>query len=280
MAWLDDRLWAHPKINQVSPRAFQAFVFSITYSSGFGLYGVLTEADLRKLHVGSRTRQELVEAALWHNVNGGGIEINDWAEHNSKRDAVIEDRRKADRERKRRERERKAELSRGQSRDTDRDLSRDEKRDDPPSRARTRTGAPPMTSDRVTDNQQQEEPPTDTKPTAAAAAINTLERAGWTRSQLDAATTNPRRALAWLSHLRNDPSCSNPAGLAWTKFQTTNAWPEAPLPSVAPGASGTRSTSPPLDHGSTLRDLPERTPPPTDLRTIGTPDDDDPEPTP
>lgn len=101
MAWLDDRVWCHPKLADVSKAARWTWVAAITYSSGFQTGGKVTNGQLAQLGATTRERRELVAASLWHEIEGG-VEINDWDEHNGKRDA----RRKADRERKRLERER------------------------------------------------------------------------------------------------------------------------------------------------------------------------------
>ena len=34
MAWLDERIWCHPKITDLSDRAFRVYVNSIAYASG------------------------------------------------------------------------------------------------------------------------------------------------------------------------------------------------------------------------------------------------------
>lgn len=105
MAWLDDRIWCHPKLCNVSKEARWGYVASIAYSSGFGTLGRLTEGQVVTLGVTAEERTELIENGLWiQDKNGTGhVRIRDWDIHNGKRD----ERRKADRERKRRERAKK-----------------------------------------------------------------------------------------------------------------------------------------------------------------------------
>ncbi len=99
MAWLDDRVWCHPKIIGLSDRAFRVHVCAIAYSSGFSTAGVLTAAQQTLVGCAAKQRLELVAAGLWDDL-GGSVRIHDWDEHNGKRDA----RRANERERMRRTR--------------------------------------------------------------------------------------------------------------------------------------------------------------------------------
>lgn len=121
MAWLDDRIWCHPKFNSLSSKAFRVHINGIVYSSGFGTKGILRPADQRKIGSTSRTKTELVLNQFWDLLDDGIVRIHDWDEHNSRRDA----KRLQDRERKRRQREREDEESRGKSRNVTRDKQRD-----------------------------------------------------------------------------------------------------------------------------------------------------------
>jgi hypothetical protein len=98
MAWIDDRIWCHPKFTGLSPAGFATYVKSVAYASGMGTKGHLDPSQ-QKL-VGGRpiVRAELIAAGLW-DINGDGqtVVIHDWDEHNGKRD----ERRRKDRERKR-----------------------------------------------------------------------------------------------------------------------------------------------------------------------------------
>lgn len=109
MAWVDDRIWCHPKFTDLRADAFKLYVCGVAYSTGFGTGGHLSPGQLKTLGSTARDRRALTAAALWHDADDGGIDINDWLEHNGKRDA----RRAADRERKREAR--KADKSGGTS---------------------------------------------------------------------------------------------------------------------------------------------------------------------
>jgi hypothetical protein len=101
MAWLDDRVWSHPKFADLTAHAFRAYVYGVCYSSGFGTRGKLTPGMLTTIGAKPAMCRELITAGLW-DEDPPGISIHDWDEHNGKRD----DRRERDRERKRRERAR------------------------------------------------------------------------------------------------------------------------------------------------------------------------------
>lgn len=96
MAWIDDRIWCHPKYANVSKPARWAAVSAIAYSSGFSTGGTLSEGQIGQLGVTKKERGELVEAGLWHELSTG-IRIHDWDDHNSSRD----ERKAKDRQRKR-----------------------------------------------------------------------------------------------------------------------------------------------------------------------------------
>ena len=97
MAWIDDRIYCHPKLMRVSKAARWTWVAGNAYSAGWQTHGRLERGEQEAIGSTPAIRRELVAAHLWHAAENGAIEINDWDEHNSKRDA----RREADRERKR-----------------------------------------------------------------------------------------------------------------------------------------------------------------------------------
>ncbi len=98
MAWIDDRLWCHPKVIGLTASAKAAYVMGIAYSSGMSTGGRLEPAMQKAVGSNPRIRAELVAARLWdENGDGASVHIHDWKEHNEKRD----ERRKRDRERKR-----------------------------------------------------------------------------------------------------------------------------------------------------------------------------------
>jgi hypothetical protein len=96
MAWLDERVWCHPKFADLSDAAFRLYVHGIAYSSGFACGGHLTPGQQNTIGATARTRAELVRARLW-DEREDGISIHNWDERNGRRDA----RKAADRERKR-----------------------------------------------------------------------------------------------------------------------------------------------------------------------------------
>lgn len=121
MAWLDNRLWAHPKVRNVPRAARWEYVAAVTYASGFGTGGLLTAGQLKAIECTQTDRRLLINAGLWEDAGDGSIRIHDWDEHNSKSD----EKRLQDRERKRKQRQREADMSRGQERDIQRDVTRD-----------------------------------------------------------------------------------------------------------------------------------------------------------
>ncbi len=129
MAWLDDRVWSHPKFADLSAAAFRSYVYGVCYSSGFGTRGKLTSGMLKTLCVTRAQRRALTDAGLWHET-GDGIAIHDWENHNGKRD----DRRARDRERKRKERA----TERGQSADNTAERPQDSPQERPGERPQSR----------------------------------------------------------------------------------------------------------------------------------------------
>lgn len=97
MAWVDDRIWCHPKFTDLSAPAFRAYIQGVAYSCGMNTRGHLSGEQQRLVGGSPKVRSELEKAGLWDANPSGGIDIHDWDEHNGKRD----ERRAADRERKR-----------------------------------------------------------------------------------------------------------------------------------------------------------------------------------
>lgn len=102
MAWLDERIWCHPKLMQVSKPARWTFVAGVAYSAGWQKKGRLEPGEQTAIGATAKERRELVAAGLWEPVDGGAIVIHDWNDYNDRRDRE----RAANRERKRRQRER------------------------------------------------------------------------------------------------------------------------------------------------------------------------------
>lgn len=101
MAWIDDRVWCHPKLADLPPAVAWTWVKSVAYSAGMGTKGHLSAGQQKLIGSTPKLRAALLQAGLW-DANGqpGGIVIHDWDEHNEKRD----ERREKDRERKRKAR--------------------------------------------------------------------------------------------------------------------------------------------------------------------------------
>ena len=96
MAWIDDRIWCHEKFTDLSGDAFAAYVKGVAYSSGMMTRGHLTRGQMKLVGARAREIKALLDAGLWE-LNGAGVVIHDWDEHNGKRD----ERREKERERKR-----------------------------------------------------------------------------------------------------------------------------------------------------------------------------------
>ena len=102
MAWIDDRIWCHPKFVGLSSAAFAAYCKALAYSSGMSTRGYIDVHQQRLIGCTPKTRDELVTAGVWDwQNNGDTIRIHDWDDHNGKRD----ERRERDRERKKKWRE-------------------------------------------------------------------------------------------------------------------------------------------------------------------------------
>jgi hypothetical protein len=210
MAWLDDRVWCHPKVTDLTDEAFRAYINGIAYSSGFDTNGLLTVGQQRQIGATSKTRRELVAASLWDDIDGKGVRVHDWHEHNAKRD----EKRRQDRERKRRQREREAgdvtrtvtpdvthHVTADVTADVTRDVSRDKQRD-----RRTLTG----------DGVKEElEPPAAANVQSAAAAktIERLQAIGLELLEVQHGDPPPTFNLidAWLD-LADHEARDNPAG--------------------------------------------------------------------
>ena len=111
MAWLDERVWCHPKFTDLSNGAFRVYWNSVAYSSGMETKGVLSAAQQKLVGCTPKIRRELVDGRLWDVLRGESVSVHDWDDHNEKRDA----KKAADRERKRAERAKQRGQSDGQS---------------------------------------------------------------------------------------------------------------------------------------------------------------------
>ena len=98
MAWVDDRIWCHPKFTDLPPAAAWLWVCGTAYCSGFHTRGRLTSGQIKQIGGATRTRRLLIEAGLWADAGAGAVLVVGWDEHNGARD----ERRERDRERKKR----------------------------------------------------------------------------------------------------------------------------------------------------------------------------------
>jgi hypothetical protein len=97
---LDDGFGEHPKIVDLSDKAFRVHVLALLYCARN-----LTDGRLpARYPVDVSTGRELVRRGLWAPTEGGGWVIHDWSEWNPSAEAIRQ-RLKNDRERKRRRRE-------------------------------------------------------------------------------------------------------------------------------------------------------------------------------
>lgn len=100
MAWLDDRIWAHPKFVALSDKAFRTAISAIAYANGFGTGGRLTKQQQRSVGATAAVRAQLIAGGLWEELDDGTIEIHDWYEHNGIREEKREKLRSIERRRK------------------------------------------------------------------------------------------------------------------------------------------------------------------------------------
>lgn len=100
MAWLDDRIWAHPKFVSLPDKTFRVAIAGICYANGFGTQGRLTRQQQKALGATPTIRAQLIAAELWDELGEGTIEIHDWYEHNGQREERREKQRTFDRRRK------------------------------------------------------------------------------------------------------------------------------------------------------------------------------------
>jgi hypothetical protein len=190
VAWIDDRIWCHPKITGLTNSSYRAYVNGIAYSSGMGTQGRLDESQMKLVGAKKRDVKELIFAQLWDENADGSVTVHDWDEHNSKRD----ERRQADRERKRLERAKtkafSTTLSAGQTTDSPQDKTEAVRRTTlgqnvGPAHVEARADARPMTGEGSEEEPKAValsvitgaglEPPTDHDRTALDQFIDTIE---------------------------------------------------------------------------------------------------------
>lgn len=254
MAWLDDRIWAHPKVTDITDAAFRAWVYAIAYSSGFGTRGVLTHGQQRRIGATPKVRRQLLEFGLWEqHGDDGSIHIHDWEDHNSTRD----ERREKDRQRKRRERAAARAATNAQTADelgsnTRKTAKRPQ--DSPPDSPQDADEDAPqdVRALKVVKEEKKNNSSSNYNRRARGAAaeeeheephgalLDALKAAGWSPAQLDRARSDVERASAWLDLARAEAR-DNVGGFAWSGFQS-GAWPAREQ-----GANGAHDLRPLLD---------------------------------
>jgi len=101
MAWfaVDDGMWAHPKMLDLSDAAFRLWVRAGAYSAQQLTDGIVTRGMLTVLGAKSRQCEELWAAGLWEKIADGGYQFHDWEDYQVSKADVLR-RREADRKRK------------------------------------------------------------------------------------------------------------------------------------------------------------------------------------
>jgi hypothetical protein len=86
MAWLrlDDKFAQHPKVAELSDRAFRLHVEVMLYCAEYDTKGRIPSAALRIAGAKPRHTGELLEAGLWEQ-NGVGYVVHDFEDYNGER---------------------------------------------------------------------------------------------------------------------------------------------------------------------------------------------------
>ena len=95
---VDDGFDEHPKLEDLSDRAFRLHVSGLCYCARRLTDGLISEKAARGLCARLRAKKqhvsELVEAGLWVDYGPRGFIVHDYLEHNPTRDEVVEKREK------------------------------------------------------------------------------------------------------------------------------------------------------------------------------------------
>jgi len=98
---VDDRIMEHPKLEELSDRAFRLHVAGLCHCAGNLTDGLLTTPTVRALCGRLRARKqhvsELVSSGLWVDYGERGFIIHDYLEHNPTK-AEVQERREKRRE--------------------------------------------------------------------------------------------------------------------------------------------------------------------------------------
>lgn len=89
MAWvkLDDEMPRHPKVLDLSDRAFRVYITCLCTTSEFLKDGYITAAQMKQAKASPKVVRELLEAGLIH-VDGVGYRIHDYLKYNPSREQV------------------------------------------------------------------------------------------------------------------------------------------------------------------------------------------------
>lgn len=85
VAWIDPRIWCHPKFADLSDSACWLYVKGVAYCDGFSTKGHLSLGQVRTIGGTPKYRSELVDAGLW-DEQADGFYVHDWEHHNGPRD--------------------------------------------------------------------------------------------------------------------------------------------------------------------------------------------------
>jgi hypothetical protein len=122
MAFLDDRLWVHPKWRLLDAEAFRVGIYGLCYAHGFVTRGYLTPVDFLTLDADDDLVAQLVDCGIWDPLDdsGGvtvrdghavrhaldnGVRIHDWEQYNDDERAAHKRKLSADRQRRKRDRD-------------------------------------------------------------------------------------------------------------------------------------------------------------------------------
>ena len=129
MAWfkVDDNFYDHPKVDELSIEAVGAWLLCGTYSARHLTDGYIPTRRAYRMGATDNVIQELIDAELWHVVEGG-YQFHNWSEYQPTRESVEEARQK-ERDRKREYRRNKRGQYAGQQQDVPEVSQRDSTRD-------------------------------------------------------------------------------------------------------------------------------------------------------
>ena len=129
MAWfkVDDNFYDHPKVDELSLEAVGVWLLCGTYSARHLTDGYIPVRRAYRMGADENVIQELTEAELWHEVEGG-YQFHNWSEYQPTKDSV-EEARKKERDRKREYRRNKQGQYTGQQEDVPEVSQRDSTRD-------------------------------------------------------------------------------------------------------------------------------------------------------